>query len=226
MFGMRDKVVIILLSFMVLSVSGFLNAEESENEKPFSVKEGIYLELFGVYNQVGGDFDDSSVLVSFPTIYDIPDVDPGIGFGLALGRRYDKGAIEVSYQRSTHDTTSSFIGVGEQKGYLNTLDLNFKIDVFAKEKIRPHILLGFGFPWLTITDSQVELYGVKNKDETFSGLSGNIGFGLSQFMNPQMCVTAGVMYRYMMFTSVDGLSIEDDLSAGGLSFRLGLSFTF
>ena len=225
MYSQKNLAAVIILSLIFVSVQNCLYANERDNEKSFYVKRGTYLEIFGVNNAIGGDFDDSRILYSYYSFYDLPDIDSGMGFGLALGLRDEKGALELSYQRSTHDTSSSFIFIGSQKAYLNALDLNLKIDAFAKDEIRPHILLGCGIPFLTIENSKLEGY-YSFDDETFFGVSGHLGCGLSYFLNPQICITGGAAYRWMWFSSVDGVDIDESLSAGGLSFRLGLAYTF
>lgn len=209
----------IVLVFVLIDIVTPISAEESA----FYTQDGLYLEIFGVRNSVGKDFDDSISLLTSSALYDVPDVDAGNGFGISLGAKKKNTAFEFSYQRSTHDTSSSYVGIGDQTGYLNIFDMNAKIDIFAKEQVRPYLLLGFGIPWLTITDS---MYDGSYDDETFIGLSGNLGAGLAYYLNPRVCLTGGMTYRWMIFTSVDGVEIEDDLSAGGPCFRLGLAFTF
>lgn len=222
----KRGLVIIVLSFLVFVLPSFLYAEDEKNNlKSFNIKNGTYLEIFGVQNRVGKDFY-GTYLTSTEAVADVPDVDPGGGFGISLGQRGERGAFEISYQRSDHDTHSYFTDIGDQKGYLNIIDFNIKVDVCAKERVRPYFLLGFGFPWLTITDSYMDVYDDSLQNETFLGISGNVGCGLAYFLTPRLCITGGMAYRWMFFTSVKGYSIEENLSAGGPCLRLGLAYTF
>jgi hypothetical protein len=218
---------IVVLSSLFFVIQSSLYAKDEKSKKGSSyVKDGIYLELFGVQNRVGGDFSAITYLETSSEVLDVPDVDPGYGFGISLGNRGEEGAFEISYQRSTHDTHSSFIDIGDQDGYLNIIDFNFKFDVFPKKQVRPYILLGFGFPWLTITNSLYDSYEDSYEDATFIGISGNIGCGLAYYFTPRWCLTGGMTYRWMSFMTAEGRSIEDDLDAGGPCLRLGIAFTF
>ncbi len=218
----RMSAIFVILSCALFLMSSSIYADE-DYLGSFNVQDGFYLEFFGIRNSIGGDFDDTSYLYRWDTIYDVPKVDAGYGFGASLGLRTDNAAFEVSYQRSTHDTFSSFTEIGEQEASLSILDFNAKFDIFEKDRVRPYLLVGLGLPWLTIPDSMID---TTYNDETFYGISGNLGVGLAYYFNPKVCITGGMIYRWLYFTSVEGVSIHDELSAGGPCFRLGIAFTF
>lgn len=188
------------------------------------VKEGTYLGASFIHNSMSGDFDDTIVLVGPSGGVDVPDVDNGPGFGVVLGWRGEKVAMELGYQRSIHDTFSSFVDIGESEAAYNVVDLNFKIDVFARNKLRPYILLGLGIPWLTIEDSATAGEGLE--DATFFGYCLNAGAGVAYYFRPQLAVTGGLIYRWNRFTSAEGTSLEDSLSEGALGLTVGIAYTF
>jgi len=200
-------------------------AEESSN-----VKDGFYLGLSLVHNGMSGDFDDTTFLVSPPDVYDVPDVDSGAGFGVMAGWRSSKGALEFGYQRSIHDTSSSFVDIGDSEASYNVVDLNIKFDIFAESDLfarhglRPYLLVGLGIPWLTIEDSMTD--GYSYDDETFVGFCLNAGAGIAYYFHPQWAVTGGVIHRWNWFGSVEGESIDDSLKERALGFTVGIAYTF
>ena len=202
-----------------ISMGSPLFAEESGG-----VKDGFYLEALLAYNAMSGDFDDSGFLVSPFAIYDVPDVDSGMGFGLVAGFRQDRYPIEFGYQRTTHDTHSSFVDVADSTAFYNVFDMNLKVDVVRREQFRPYVLVGFGFPWLTIEDSSTS--GGPLEDETFWGFDVDVGAGVAYYFSPRWAVMGGLIYRWNWFASVEDDSIDDSLLESALGFTLGVAFTF
>ena len=62
---------------------------------PYDVKDGFYIGGLWVHNGMSGEFDDTMSLIRppDPDIYDVPDVDDGMGFGVFMGWRFVKGAL-------------------------------------------------------------------------------------------------------------------------------------
>ena len=112
--------------------------------------------------------------------------------------------------------------------------MNFKVDVFAHDQVRPYILFGFGFPWLTIENGLAELdydyylddYVLSFEDETFFGFALNAGAGLAYYFHPQWAVTGGVIYRWNWFTSAEGSDLDDNLLERAFCFNVGIAYTF
>lgn len=190
------------------------------------VKDGLYLGAMFAYNHMSGDFDDSTFLVSSSDsdIYDVPDVDDGMGFGVLVGWRLDRYSMELVYQRSSHDTSSSFVDMDGSDAFYNLVDLDFKIDVFAQSKLRPYVLFGVGIPWLTIEDGSTD--GFSYKDETFVGFDLGVGAGVAYYFTPQWAITGGVIHRWNWFNTVEGDGVHDTLMEKALGFTIGLAYTF
>lgn len=87
------------------------------------VKDGYYLGAMFVYNQMGGDFDDSIIFESKDEadldLFNVPDVDDGAGFGLCLGRRVDRLSFEIGYQSTFHDTSTMIPEIGKADATLS-----------------------------------------------------------------------------------------------------------
>lgn len=213
-------------TIIIVSLLAFIMTSAVYAEKQTYVKEGTYLGVFMTKNNMFGDFDDSHLFGSDLTgeILGVPKVDEGTGFGVVLGGRGPKGAIELGYQRSRHDTSS--FDFGESEAFYNVIDMNFKIDVFAKEQFRPYILLGFGFPWLTIENDLYDVYDDSFGDATFFGFALNAGCGVAYYFHPRWAVTGGVIKRWNWFTSAEGKSLEDTMFERAFCFNVGIAYTF
>lgn len=219
---MKPKEMIITMSVcLALTLCSVLRA--SAEEKTRMVDDGFYLGVMMVQNSMSGDFDNTTVYYTSTTLYDVPDVDNGSGFGIAAGYRMDRGVYEMAYQRTSHDTNSSFTDVGDSASY-SVLDFNFKYDVAKLEKIRPYVLLGFGISWMTVEDSSTDGYDLE--DETFLGHCWNLGAGMSYFFNPKLAVTGGIVSRWNTFKSVEGVELGSKLKEKAVGLSIGMTYTF
>jgi opacity protein-like surface antigen len=157
-------------------------------------------------------------------VYDVPDVQDGDGFYVALGGRSNTFSYELGYQRTVHDTSSSFVDIGDSTATYNVVDMNMRFDVFARQQIRPYLLAGIGFTWIDIDDSSTD--GFTYDDETFSGFALNAGAGIAYYMLPQWALTAGIVYRWNWYDSVESKDLDDDLKERALGFTAGMTYTF
>ena len=222
---MKNILTIIMLNLFFLVSASVVYAQGSSY-----VKEGAYLGVYFTDARMFGDFDNTVSYYGYDEIYEVPYVDDGTGFGVVLGARTEKGAVELGYQRTRHDT----ISLGGDEASYNIIDLNFKVDVFARDQVRPYILFGFGFPWLTIENGLAELdydyylddYVLSFEDETFFGFALNAGAGLAYYFHPQWAVTGGVIYRWNWFTSAEGSDLDDNLLERAFCFNVGIAYTF
>jgi hypothetical protein len=202
------------------------------------VKEGAYLGIYFTQVNMSGDFDDTRAYSAPGEILDVPKVNDGTGFGVVLGARASKGAFEIGYQRSRHDTSATLLGEilgdSDTESTYNVIDFNFKIDVFARNQIRPYILFGFGIPWLTVEnglyevdyDYDTEEYVYSTEDATFFGFALNAGAGVAYYFHPQLAVTGGLIYRWNWFTSAEGRSLDDNLLEKAFCLNIGIAYTF
>ena len=218
---------IIILSLVAFVMTSAVYAQDDT----FAVKEGTYIGVFFTKNQMSGDFDDTIAYVGVGEINDLPDVDDGTGLGIVLGFKSPtkKGrgvAVEFGYQRSKHDASGILYGEGDAT--YSVIDLNFKIDVFARERIKPYVLLGLGITWVTIEDGLYTFpYGPEDtEDETFFGFALNAGAGAAYYFRPDLAVTGGVIYRWNRFSSVEGDKLDEAAIEKALCFRIGLAYTF
>jgi hypothetical protein len=228
-FQIKKLLIIIMLNLFVFVATSSVYAQSGGY-----VKEGTYIGINLIENQMFGDFDNTTSYFGLDEILDVPYVDDGRGFSVVLGSRGPKGAFEFGYQRTRHDTIS-MLTLSEGEASYSVIDLNFKVDVFARDRTRPYVLFGFGFPWLTIEDGLIELdydyyiddYVISSFDDaTYYGFALNAGAGVAYYIRPQLAVTGGLIYRWNWFTSAEGSSLDENLLERAFCFNIGLAYTF
>ena len=228
---MKKSIVGIVVANLVLFVvtASSFGAEKQETEY---VKQGPYVGVSLIQNYMSGDFDGTGFVFvpgagNDPNLaIDVPHLDDGLGFGVVLGWRQRNRSWELGYQRTIHDTTSAFVEFGDSQAAFNVIDLNLKLDVFARNKLRPYVLIGAGIPWITIEDGQIDIDNAIYHDGTYAGVCLNGGAGLAYYIKPQWAVTGGVLYRYNWFTSVEEIGLDTDLTESTVGLTLGVAYTF
>lgn len=210
---------VVLLS--ALSISTGVLAQDT----PYA-KDGLYVGFDISYNTISGDFDGESFLASATEIIIIPKVEGGVGIGALLGVRFGKGALELSYQRSEHDAT--WLGATGTVAY-NIVDIDFKFYPSINSQLQPYLLVGMAIPWLVVHDGAATAFEIS--DATLVGIGLNIGGGLAYYIQPNISVNGGIIYRLISYSSATGVSsasndIQDGLDGSGLTLKFGIAFTF
>ena len=210
------------------------------------VKDGFYIGVSSIKTHLSGDFDGVSGAALPGEILYFPDMDNDAGFGFVLGGRGAGLALELGYQSSKHetspirlDTVEGPIFFNESEASYNSIDFNLKVEVFAQKRIRPYVLLGIGYSWLTIEnglfDYTDDYWSVEPNDEDelkgsfddafFDAFHLNFGCGVAYYFHPQWAVTAGLMYQRNRFDSWD-ISLDDTLSEKAFCLSVGIAYTF
>jgi hypothetical protein len=197
----------------------------------FYAKQGFYLGVTGNYNTIGGDFDGKTVEGSFNEVVAVPKVDDALGVGIVLGYRAQKGAIELSYVRSQHDTT--FLGYPLGDATYNTINVDGKYFFNSDQPLQPFLLLGMCFPWLKVKNSSVsseDFETLQSGDATFYGIGLNLGTGIAYYLNPRVAITGGITYRLNAYTGISGEvtsgKLDENLFGGGANINFGITYTF
>jgi len=216
---MENWVIVLMFTFGVTSTV-------SAEEKNYYAKEGFYVGVMCPYNTVSGDFNGETALVAPDEIVIVPKVKSNYGWGVLLGRRSSRSALELSYLKSTHD--GIFLGYKCKVNY-NMVNVDFKSFFSADKPIQPYLLFGLCFPRLVVKDGSVD-YFLNVGNATFKGIGLNIGGGLSYYLNPKASISLGVIYRWINYSSVEsvggGGSIEDGLKGNSLNFSATITFIF
>jgi hypothetical protein len=226
----------VVICLMLCLVAAFPTLAEGSEY----AKDGLYLGALFAHNSMDGDFDDTHTIgyrdSDRTDVFDVPDVDDGAGFGLVLGRRFHWISLEFGYQNTRHDTSSSLLvidgeeatlAIGDSKATYQVFDLNVKIDVFARDRLRPYVLLGGGLTTLDIEDSRSEGPGQPwNKKAEYSGYCLNAGVGAAYYFHPQWAVMGGLIHRWNTFNHLKGARLDNNIHERALGFTVGLAYTF
>ena len=189
---------------------------------------GVYVGLTLPFNKLEGDFDGKTVVIdaySYETIV-IPRINSKSGFGVALGARSDIIAGEMSYHWSQHD--DDWMGYKGVTNF-NILNLDSKLFIATDQQIQPYLLLGVAYSWLVVEDGSVDYYSYD--DANLYGFGFNIGGGLAIYLNPRLAIGGGITYRYLEYSTMDGVSgetieLEKPVVGSAISFNAGLTLTF
>jgi Outer membrane protein beta-barrel domain len=147
------------------------------------------------YQEVGGD-----------EIALLPKLDKQGMFRGILGYRGEKAAIELSYERANHNGTFGEGGTG--KATFQQVNVDARFFFLTHARIQPYVLLGSGFPWLTIRDGSF----LENEPEagfadgTFRGFALNTEVGVTVYPHPQVGIVLGYGYRPIWFYRATGIT--------------------
>jgi opacity protein-like surface antigen len=136
----------------------------------------------------------------------LPKLDKQKMFRGILGYRYEKAALELSYERTNHNGTFGEVGIG--KATFQQLNVDARFFFLTHARVQPYGLLGGGFPWLTIKDGSF----LGNQpdagvgDGRFKGYALNTGVGVTVYPHPQVGIVIGYDYRPMWFDRATGIS--------------------
>jgi Outer membrane protein beta-barrel domain len=147
------------------------------------------------YQEVGGD-----------EIALLPKLDKQGMFRGILGYRGEKAAIELSYERANHNGTFGEGGTG--KATFQQVNVDSRFFFLTHARIQPYVLLGGGFPWLTIRDGSF----LENEPEagvgdgTFRGFALNTEVGVTVYPHPRVGIVLGYGYRPIWFYRATGIT--------------------
>jgi hypothetical protein len=204
----------------------------------YPAKEGFFLGVIIPYSGISGDFTGEQALVvpDKGELFAVPDVKGSFGIGILLGGRFHRPAefaVELSYIWSKHDI--SFLGAKGKANY-KIVNLDYKFYVSSEKQIQPYLLLGWCIPWLVVEDGAVQVYSSGTSsvgDATFITAFGgfNLGGGLEYYIYPRVSLSAGVLYRFIEYNRVAGVSgedrlMKDNLKGSGVNFALAMKATF
>jgi hypothetical protein len=116
-----------------------------------------------------------------------------------LGHRWEKGAFEVSYDRTKHD--GLFLGESGEATF-QAVNFDGRFFMLTQGPVQPHVLVGGSIPWLRIKDGSF-LDPVVG-DARFRGYGVNTEAGVTMFPHPKVGVSVGYSYRVMWFDRASG----------------------
>jgi hypothetical protein len=136
----------------------------------------------------------------------LPKLDKQKMFRGVLGYRYEKAALEFSYERTTHNGTFGDVLSGEAT--FQQLNVDVRYFFLTRTRIQPYLLAGGGFPWLTIKDGSFLLNDLDAGlgDGRFKGYALNTEIGMTVYPHPQVGLVFGYDYRPIWFDRATGMT--------------------
>ena len=136
----------------------------------------------------------------------LPKLDKQKMFRGILGHRYDRAALELSYERTSHHGTFGEMGIG--KATFQQVNVDARFFFLTHARIQPYMLVGGGFPRLTIKDASflADEPDAGLGDGHFRGYALNTEVGVTVYPHPQFGIVLGYDYRPIWFDRATGIS--------------------
>lgn len=214
-------------------------------------KEGVTVSLLFSELEPGGEFEDYGLgyFAEGNEFLSLPATSGGTGFGIAVGGREKKWAIDFSYLNTKLDaegvdlaTFDPLTGMGAVKDLdvrFHIISIDMRRHFFYETRVQPFILFGWiPVAWIKIEDGAAiyDASGAVTKlgDATISAfMTGvDLGAGLSIFLTPKVAINGSAIYRRMTFDGgrgVSGISLDAEdnpLRAESVGYLIQLSYTF
>lgn len=119
-----------------------------------------------------------------------------------LGHRWEKGAFEISYDRTKH--TGTFLDEATIETTFQAVNFDGRFFMATQGPVQPHVLVGAAIPWLRIKDGS--FLDPDIGDARFRGYGVNTEAGVTVYPHPKVGVSVGYSYRVMWFDRASGAS--------------------
>ena len=194
----------------------------------FYAERGFFVGAMGVATTLSNsDFDGQSGLIDPQTglTLVLPELDPGIGWGVTIGYRGKRNSVQFSYAVSEHD--DDFQGTSFEDEFKN-YSLDFKHYWNVEGSLQPFVLLGVSVPRVIVENGGN--LGASTGDAAIQGLGANLGGGAALYLTPHLALFGEAYYRWAEFDRASSLGVHRDikghLDASGFGLRGGLTYTF
>lgn len=185
----------------------------------------FFLGVGGTQVQIGGSFDGTGSVADGGSSKVLPDLDTANGIKLIAGYQSDKGAFELSYNRSKHDGT--WLGL-DMPSEFKSYNLDFKIFVFKEIINRIQPLLALGVASITLTVEGGSTDGFSTADAKFKGFALRYGGGIEISLHEHIAIGLLGIYRRGSYNSGSGIvsgSIED-IDGDGFTGSVEVKYIF
>jgi len=227
-------ILVVLAAFCVQAA--YVDQEEIPGTESGRIKETfsfpeleVYLSFIISRPTLKGDFDGTTFFQGAGLVLLVPEVEPALGFGAALGvkRRLGQGlrnalGAELYIVRSSHD--GSWIGV-PGSGVLWDVGAGLSWHLLADRRVQPYLKGSFGFTGFDFNvDDALELDTCP-----FAGTKWAFGFGLSVYLTPKWFLDIGLSRNAFRFGSpadIRSIVLEPPLTSTTLDFESRISFRF
>jgi hypothetical protein len=156
--------------------------------------DGVTFDGETAYVEVGGKAGHQEVMI-------LPRLNKRNLIRAMLGHRWEKAALEVSYDRTHHDGT--FMDETTEATF-QSVNIDGRFFMATRGPVQPYVLVGGAVPWLTIKDGSFLDPNVG--DARVRGYGVNTEGGVTVFPTPRVGIGVGYAYRMMWFDRASGVS--------------------
>ena len=162
---------------------------------PVFTLDGQTFDGLTVYQKINGD-----------EIALLPKLDKQKMFRGIVGHRYERVALELSYERTNHNGVFAEVGTGEAT--FQQVNVDTRIFFLTRGRVQPYILAGGGFSRLMIKDGSFLLDDPEAGfgDGRFKGYAVNTEVGVTVYPHPQVGIVLGYGYRPIWFNRATGVT--------------------
>ena len=162
---------------------------------PAFTLDGETFDGFTVYQEIDGD-----------EIAILPKLDKQRMFRGVIGHRYERAALEFSYERTNHNGVFAEEGTG--KATFQQFNVDTRVFFLTHRRVQPYILAGGGFSRLTIKDGSFLLDNLDAGagDGRFKGYAVNTEVGVTVYPHPNVGIVLGYGYRPIWFDRATGVT--------------------
>lgn len=199
-------------------------------QQPDAKSEKLFLGLGWTRCDLGGKFDDSTLLSTSSEIINVPEVVAGSGLNFALGLAWKNAGYSFYYGRSNPRAVSV---LGDSKSRLRFYGMDGYVLPFASKRSTPVVspLLRGSMSLVTLSIDNMATDGYTLADASFHGIDGALGIGVLIPVRKPGGVLGQVIVeidqRWMMFTTVQGtgdrIDIQDGLTSSTTFFMVSFS---
>jgi len=163
-----------------------------------------YLGISANYVLIAGNFDGETYFYIDDETILVPKLDPGFGFGINGGIRFQKGALDFQYKRSTHNC--SLLGGTQSRANFNVIKfIGFKSYIGESKIIQPFIDFDFSGTWMRVADATyLESSPQVFKRATYGALILGLGGGLAVKFADKISLELEALPAWYLGTDVTG----------------------
>jgi opacity protein-like surface antigen len=168
-----------------------------------------------------GPYLGGGLVYNNPLSSDIDYLDPGVGLDLKFGYNFGTVALEATLMGSSHNDTDPGYGSADFTGF--SLDLRiFLSPVYDPNQI--YLLVGLG------AYSIKEYSPFWGADTQLNGGGWNLGAGVEHYLNENVALNFGLIYRIIRYDEVDiggtTFSLSPEAKGDTLTLEAGINYHF
>ena len=172
-----------------------------------SSRASLYRPYIGVsvnYVSITGNFDGETYFIVDDETILVPKINAGIGFGITVGIRFPKTAIDLQFKRSTHDCF--LMEEIPSRANFNVIKfIGIKSYIGGSKHIQPYIDFDFSGTWMNVADATYLVSAPQTvKKATYGAIILGLGGGLALTIADRLSFEMEVLPAWYLGTDVTG----------------------